>query len=100
MIPHHHGESGELQHLKVLDPAMGSGSFLLRAFDALVRAYGEYNEACRRAKADRRNGSGLLFDAPADIAEEVTDAPLHVLTENIFGVDLDVRTWDGLAHAR
>jgi type I restriction-modification system DNA methylase subunit len=86
-----HAKIRELQHLKVLDPAMGSGSFLLRAFDALVRAYGEYNEACRRAKADRRNGSGLLFDAPADIAEEVTDAPLHVLTENIFGVDLDAQ---------
>jgi hypothetical protein len=86
-----HAKIRELRHLKVLDPAMGSGSFLLRAFDALVRAYGEYNEACRRAKADRRNGSGLLFDAPADIAEEVTDAPLHVLTENIFGVDLDAQ---------
>ena len=33
----------------------------------------------------------MLFDAPADIAEEVTDAPLHVLTENIFGVDLDAQ---------
>ena len=89
--PAAHAKMRELQHLKVLDPAMGSGSFLLRAFDALVRAYGEYNEACRRAKADRRNGSGMLFDAPADIAEEVTDAPLHVLTENIFGVDLDAQ---------
>ncbi len=86
-----HARIRELQHLKVLDPAMGSGSFLLRAFDALVRAYGEYNEACRRAKAISRNGSGMLFDAPADIAEEVTDAPLHVLTENIFGVDLDAQ---------
>jgi type I restriction-modification system DNA methylase subunit len=90
-FPAAHAKIRELQHLKVLDPAMGSGSFLLRAFDALIRAYGEYNEACRRAKADRRNGSGLLFDAPADIAEEVTDAPLHVLTENIFGVDLDAQ---------
>jgi type I restriction-modification system DNA methylase subunit len=86
-----HAKIRELQHLKVLDPAMGSGSFLLRAFDALIGAYGEYNEACRRAKADRRNGSGMLFDAPADIAEEVTDAPLHVLTENLFGVDLDAQ---------
>ncbi len=90
-FPAAHAKIRELQRLKVLDPAMGSGSFLLRAFDALIRAYGEYNEACRRAKAERRNGSGMLFDAPADIAEEVTDAPLHVLTENIFGVDLDAQ---------
>lgn len=86
-----HAKIRELQRLKVLDPAMGSGSFLLRAFDALAKAYGEYNEACRCAKADSRNGSGLLFDAPGEIAEEVADAPLHVLTENIFGVDLDAQ---------
>jgi type I restriction-modification system DNA methylase subunit len=81
----------QLRHLKVLDPAMGSGSFLLRAFDALVNAYGRYNEACRRLKADRRNGSGLLFDASSEMPEEITDPALHVLTENLFGVDLDAQ---------
>ena len=78
----------ELGEIKVLDPAMGSGSFLLRAFDALVRAYDDYNQECRRIKKDR-NGHGALFDADLVIAEEVLEAPLHVLTENIFGVDLD-----------
>ncbi|HEY5233098.1 MAG TPA: N-6 DNA methylase, partial [Verrucomicrobiae bacterium] len=39
----------ELREIKVLDPAMGSGSFLLRAFDTLVAAYEEYNRACRAA---------------------------------------------------
>ncbi len=78
----------ELGEIKVLDPAMGSGSFLLRAFDALVRAYDDYNQECRRIKKDR-NGHGALFDTDFAVAEEVFDAPLHVLTENIFGVDLD-----------
>ena len=78
----------ELQNVKVLDPAMGSGSFLLRAFDALVKAYEDYNQECRRIKKER-NGGGALFDADFVLAEEVLDAPLHVLTENIFGVDLD-----------
>jgi type I restriction-modification system DNA methylase subunit len=78
----------ELQNVKVLDPAMGSGSFLLRAFDALVNAYDDYNQECRRIKKER-NGHGALFDADFALAEEVFDAPLHVLTENIFGVDLD-----------
>ena len=67
---------------------MGSGSFLLRAFDALVEAYDDYNQECRRIKKER-NGHGALFDADFVLAEEVLDAPLHVLTENIFGVDLD-----------
>jgi type I restriction-modification system DNA methylase subunit len=78
----------ELGEIKVLDPAMGSGSFLLRAFDSLVKAYDDYNQECRRIKKER-NGAGVLFDADFVLAEEVLDAPLHVLTENIFGVDLD-----------
>lgn len=78
----------ELSQVKVLDPAMGSGSFLLVAFDTLVAAYADYNAECQRIKKDR-NGHGSLFDADFAVAEEVLDAPLHVLTENIFGVDLD-----------
>lgn len=78
----------ELSQIKVLDPAMGSGSFLLVAFDTLVNAYADYNAECRRIKKER-NGHGALFDADFALAEEVFDAPLHVLTENIFGVDLD-----------
>jgi type I restriction-modification system DNA methylase subunit len=78
----------ELSQIKVLDPAMGSGSFLLVAFDTLVEAYAEYNAECRHIKKER-NGHGALFDADFALAEEVLDTPLHVLTENIFGVDLD-----------
>lgn len=81
----------ELGQIKVLDPAMGSGSFLLRAFDKLVDAYAEYNAACKRAKADRTNGLGMLFDADAGIAEEIDHLGIHVATENIFGVDLDAQ---------
>jgi type I restriction-modification system DNA methylase subunit len=78
----------ELSQIKVLDPAMGSGSFLLVAFDTLVDAYDDYNAECRRIKKER-NGQGALFDADFALAEEVLEAPLHVLTENVFGVDLD-----------
>jgi hypothetical protein len=79
----------ELSQIKVLDPAMGSGSFLLRAFDALVQAYADYNAACRKAKAERGNGSGMLFDTAGEIAEEIDHLGIRVATENIFGVDLD-----------
>ena len=78
----------ELAEIKVLDPAMGSGSFLLVAFDTLIGAYSDYNADCRLIKKER-NGHGALFDADFAMAEEVLDAPLHVLTENIFGVDFD-----------
>lgn len=87
-FPAAHAKIREVAEIKVLDPAMGSGSFLLRAFDALVAAYEDYNRECRRIKKER-NGHGALFDADFALAEEVFDAPQHVLTENIFGVDLD-----------
>ena len=78
----------ELSQIKVLDPAMGSGSFLLGAFDHLIAVYADYNAECQRFKKER-NGSGMLFDAPDAIAEEAKEAAFHVLTENLHGVDLD-----------
>lgn len=78
----------ELKEIKVLDPAMGSGSFLLGAFDHLVAAYADYNAECQRFKKER-NGSGMLFDAPDEIAVSVEKIAQFVLTENLHGVDLD-----------
>jgi hypothetical protein len=78
----------ELATIRVLDPAMGSGSFLLRAFDALARAYADYNAECRNHKR-ARNHTGMLFDASQEIAEEIDHVGIKVASENIFGVDLD-----------
>jgi type I restriction-modification system DNA methylase subunit len=80
---------GELAQIKVLDAAMGSGSFLLRAFDSFVDAYRQYNAECARHKRQGRQSGMMLFDAPQDIPETVEKIGLHVVTENIFGVDLD-----------
>ncbi len=64
--------------LRVLDPACGSGTFLLRAFDHLMRA---------------RNPTGASVQSRFD---PETAGPLlalrtSVLTDNLFGVDLDAR---------
>jgi type I restriction-modification system DNA methylase subunit len=66
------------ESLRLLDPACGSGTFLLRAFDHLMQA---------------RNPTGALVQAKFD---PETAGPLlalrtSVLTENLFGVDLDSR---------
>jgi type I restriction-modification system DNA methylase subunit len=66
------------ESLRVLDPACGSGTFLLRAFDHVMRA---------------RNPTGASVQAKFD---PETAGPLialrtSVLTENLFGVDLDSR---------
>ncbi len=85
----------ELAQIKVLDPAMGSGSFLLGAFDALVAAYNDYNAECEKQK---RNGGGnghdggdALFDAPVAKPRPVERLGTAVVTHNLFGVDLDAQ---------
>ncbi len=64
--------------LRVLDPACGSGTFLLRAFDHLMRA---------------RNPTGASVQARFDQEAGGSLAALRasVLTENLFGVDIDAR---------
>jgi len=70
----------DVSRIKILDPACGSGSFLIKAFDAIKEWYEEYNKLNRP-----RNARGTL-DAhimPVPNVEE------RILTENLYGVDLD-----------
>lgn len=64
----------EIKKLRVLDPACGSGSFLIKAFDVIEEYY-------------EKNGKGIQqkFDSSGDFYTMKE----HVLTNNIFGVDLD-----------
>jgi len=61
----------DIMSMKILDPACGSGSFLIRAYDELLRYH-----------ADQRGKSVLELDQ---------FERLPVLTGNIFGVDLDMQ---------
>ncbi|MEO7328813.1 MAG: N-6 DNA methylase, partial [Minicystis sp.] len=64
----------ELKTIRVLDPACGSGAFLVAAFDALAREYERVNAAL----AELREGQIGLFDLTKT-----------VLNNNLFGVDLN-----------
>lgn len=55
----------DLKKIKILDPACGSGSFLIKALDVIYAKYKEFNAA---------DGSFTK---------------LNILTDNIYGVDLD-----------
>ena len=84
----------ELAQIKVLDPAMGSGSFLLGAFDALAAAYNDYNAECEKQKRNGGNGDGngdALFDAPAAKPRPVERLGTAIVSHNLFGVDLDAQ---------
>lgn len=67
------GWLAELERVRILDPACGSGAFLIEAFDQL---YAVYQEAADRL-ADLRNQHSLF------------DPDRTILKQNLFGVDLN-----------
>ena len=61
-----------LQEIKLIDPATGSGNFLLYAFDLFYDLY-----------LDQIENYGADYDE--------ADIPLHIIEHNLHGVDLDDR---------
>ena len=85
--------------LKVLDPAVGSGHFLVVAFDLLVALYEEearhrtFNrkpQACASDDSPVQNAhaSGLRLNVEDWSRSAITE---HILSSNLHGIDLDAR---------
>lgn len=68
----------DVSRIKILDPACGSGSFLIKAFDIIKEWYEVYNKGLNA----KGNSLDIHFQA-------VTDAERRILTENLFGLDID-----------
>ncbi len=66
----------DVEKIRVLDPACGSGSFLIKAFDVLNDYYKEHDENYKQTRLDLE--SGILFKTKS-----------RILQNNIFGADLD-----------
>ncbi|MFA6923288.1 MAG: TaqI-like C-terminal specificity domain-containing protein [Bacteroidales bacterium] len=64
----------KLRNIKILDPACGSGAFLNQAFDYLFTEGQKVNDELSRLRLGQR---------------EVFELDRHILTNNIFGVDLN-----------
>ncbi|MGO9917529.1 MAG: Eco57I restriction-modification methylase domain-containing protein, partial [Isosphaeraceae bacterium] len=64
---------GELATIKLLDPACGSGAFLIEAFEQLYNAYQQSND-----RLEELRGTRTLFDLDR-----------HILQHNLYGVDLN-----------
>lgn len=73
----------QIESIKILDPASGSGSFLLGAYDFLLRYhhawYQKNSSSSRGRKNDPLNPDGSL----------TTEVKKKILLNNIFGVDID-----------
>jgi hypothetical protein len=80
-IPHR--PKKDPRELKILDPACGSGHFLLYCFDLLLTIYEE-------AYADPDLGPALKKDYPTLDALK-RDVPRLILARNLHGIDIDLR---------
>ncbi len=80
-IPHR--PKKDPRELKILDPACGSGHFLLYCFDLLLTIYEE-------AYADPDLGPALQKDYPTLDALK-RDVPRLILAHNLHGIDIDLR---------
>ena len=88
-----HDAAGRILNVRVVDPACGSGSFLLGAFEYLTEALEIYNRATQTAyqKGFSANGNGDLFSAGSAAAppKQISYPHERVLVNCIYGVDLD-----------
>jgi hypothetical protein len=82
-------ETKDPRDLKILDPACGSGHFLLYSFDLLERIY---REAWDRGDTRASAATGTrLRDDYARLEDLQAALPALVLHHNLFGVDIDPR---------
>lgn len=88
----------DLDGLRILDPAMGSGSFLIYAFEVLADFYESENARVRQENAARWDAWGQqamkegMFGQDNNVPEMGRTTPDYVsriLQEHLYGVDLD-----------
>lgn len=78
----------QIEKIRIVDPACGSGSFLLAAFQTLLNYHLDYYE-----KHPKESGQGLLFPdiiSDFDGTKRLSiEKKAQILRNNIFGVDID-----------
>lgn len=86
----------EIYHIKVLDPACGSGSFLIKAHDAFLEYYNKYEIQIKKANRELKElvADGQIKEWDFTNLTELMKEPLknferRILKKNIYGVDLD-----------
>ncbi|MCJ7577345.1 MAG: N-6 DNA methylase, partial [candidate division Zixibacteria bacterium] len=88
-------EAGEkAKDLKILDPACGSGSFLIYAFDVLANFYEKLNAKIteKQVELSKINSNSDMFERQEQfkrLPSRVADYPQKILEDHLYGVDLD-----------
>ncbi|MCX6743347.1 MAG: N-6 DNA methylase, partial [Candidatus Parcubacteria bacterium] len=77
----------KIEALKTLDPACGSGSFLLGAYAYLLRWHLDYYTRDKKS-LEKYKKLGRIYDYKGDFKLTI-DEKKKILKNNIFGVDID-----------
>ena len=74
--------------IKVIDPACGSGSFLIKVFDVIAEFYMRYNGLVDEFYQRQLRKSGLMnYAFEKDL--KIESIGERILLDNIYGIDLD-----------
>jgi len=76
-----------VSNIKIVDPACGSGSFLIKCFDVINIHYNNYN---KQIMEKLRKSKNKIFSIH-DFGDFYTFTKKQILTQNLFGVDLDLQ---------
>jgi type I restriction-modification system DNA methylase subunit len=74
----------EVERIKILDPACGSGSFLIRAFESVCEQYIRWYLAHPKERRDE-----LCYIDETGSLRLTTHLKRQIMLNNIFGVDID-----------
>ncbi|WP_461257026.1 Eco57I restriction-modification methylase domain-containing protein [Treponema sp. R80B11-R83G3] len=77
----------EIVAIKICDPACGSGSFLVGAYQYLLNYHLDYYTQEKNVKTSQKNKK--IFEAGHNTYRLTIDEKQRILTNNIFGVDID-----------
>jgi len=84
-----HRPKKDPRDLKVLDPARGSGHFLLYAFDLLERIY---EEAWEDTESPKSEATGHTLREDYELFDNLCLAvPKLIMEHNLYGIDIDPR---------
>jgi type I restriction-modification system DNA methylase subunit/predicted type IV restriction endonuclease len=75
----------QVSDLKVLDPACGSGSFLIGAYTYLL----EWHRRWYVDNASEKQRGKVLYEGPSGEWQLTTTEKKRILLDNIYGVDID-----------
>ena len=82
------GESPDaVAKLKVVDPACGSGSFLVEAYQQLLNYHLDYYSSEKERKQALKNS--LIYETGKNVYKLTIEEKQRILLNNIYGVDID-----------